>query len=208
MNTPGGLLVLGFGGHARSIADVGLALGIKHFCFIDVNARPNEFFGKFPVLPVWEGKLPANWAVMPASGSNSIRQTQYDWACTQGWPLATLIAPTSTIGYGAKIGEGSFIAQHAHVGPMASLGVGCVINTGAIVEHDCDIGEFTHISVNATVAGKGYVGSFCFVGAGATVIDSVRITEGVTLGAGACAHRDIKEPGTYVGVPAQRLDNK
>lgn len=200
-----GLLILGCGGHARAVADVALSLGVKHLCFVDPHARPNETCGAFPVLRSWDKDLPKGWSVMPASGDGVSRQAQCDWADQHGWPLATLISPTATIGLGSTLGAGTFVGHHAHVGPMASVGAGCVINTGAIVEHECTVSDFTHVSINAAVAGRCHVGQFCFIGAGATVIDGVQIADGVTLGAGACAYRDLAEPGIYVGVPARRL---
>lgn len=203
-----GLLILGFGGHARAVADVALASGIKQLCFIDSNARPNETFGEFSVLPSWDEELPDGWSVMPASGDGLSRQTQCNWVTERGWPLATLISPTATVGVGAKVGPGTLVAHHAHVGPMASIGAACIINTGAIVEHECIVDDFTHVSIKAAVAGRCKIGRFCFIGAGSTVIDSIRIHDGVTLGAGACAHRDLEEPGVYVGVPAKKLTGK
>ena len=199
-----GLLILGFGGHARAVADVALMLGVKHLRFLDSHARPDETFREFPVLRRWDEALPHGWFVMPASGDCFNRQTQCNWTHHHGWPLATLVSPTATIGVGATLGVGTFVGHHAHVGPMASIGVGCVINTGAIVEHECTVGDFTHVSINAAIAGRCHVGHCCFIGAGSTVIDGVKIVGGVTLGAGACAHRDLVEPGVYVGVPARK----
>lgn len=203
-----GVLILGFGGHARSVADVALSLGVKELLFIDSNARPNESFGAFPVLTEWTVELPDGWSAMPAAGDNASRHAQIEQISKRGWPLATLIAPTATIGFGANIGAGTLVAHHAHVGPMATVGSGCIINTGAIIEHECTVGEYTHVSVNATVAGRCRIGSRCFLGANATVIDGVSVSDSVTLGAAACAHRDLVESGTYVGVPARLLARK
>jgi sugar O-acyltransferase (sialic acid O-acetyltransferase NeuD family) len=205
MKLMSGVLILGYGGHARSVADVALSLGVKQLLFVDSNARPNEKFGAFPVLSDWMQELPEGWAVMPASGDNANREEQIEQVAKRGWPLATLIAPTATIGFGASVGAGTLVAHHAHVGPMAKLGVGCIINTGAIIEHECTVGNSTHISVNATVAGRVRIGSRCFLGANSTVIDGVNIVDDVTLGAAACAHRNLVAPGTYVGVPARLL---
>ncbi|WP_207263546.1 acetyltransferase [Pseudomonas sp. GW101-3H06] len=203
-----GMLILGFGGHARSVADVALASGVSQLCFIDNNARPGESFTSFPVKSSMDFELPADWVVIPAAGDNKKRVEQCDWAIQQGWRLGTLIAPSATVGIGALIGEGSFIAHHAHVGPMASVGRGCIINTGAIVEHECIVGQFSHVSVGAVVAGRSRVGDRCFLGAGSTVIDGLQITDDVMLGAGACAHRNLEVAGTYVGVPAKVLGGK
>lgn len=208
MTSFSGLLILGFGGHARAVADVALASGIKQLWFIDSNARPDETFGEFPVLQSWDGDLPDGCFVMPASGNGLTRQAQCQWVKKLGWPLATLISPTATIGYGAKVRPGTFVAHHSHVGPMASIGMGCILNTGAIIEHDCVVGDYTHVSIKAAIAGRCHIGRNCFIGAGSTVVDGIRISDDITLGAGACAHRNLEEPGVYVGVPSKKLIGK
>jgi sugar O-acyltransferase (sialic acid O-acetyltransferase NeuD family) len=202
------MLILGFGGHARSVADVAIASGITKLCFIDANAKPNESFCSFPVKSSIDFEPSADWTVMPAAGDNVKRKRQCEWVIEQAWQLAVLISPSATIGIGATIEAGSFIAHNAHVGPMASVGRGCIINTGAIVEHECVVGNYSHISVGAVVAGRSRIGDRCFLGAGSTVIDGLQLTDDVMLGAGACAHRNLEEAGTYVGVPARFLGRK
>lgn len=201
-------MILGFGGHARSIADVALAAGIERLQFIDENAREGENFLGHPVLRHHSGSLPDGWQCIPAAGDNRRRSVQMDAIREAGWPLATLIAPTASIGAGARIGAGSFIAHHAHVGPMASVGHCAIINTGAIVEHDCTVGDFVHVSVNATLAGRSRLGDHVFLCAGATVIDSTTVGNDIVIGAGAVVVQSIEEPGTYVGVPARRVNRQ
>lgn len=198
-----GLLILGFGGHARSVADVALAAGISQLLFIDDHARLGEKFLNFPVQKTFDGPLPKDWLCMPAAGDNLRRRDQIVHAQARQWSLATLIAPTSTIGIGATLAQGTFVAHHAHIGPMASVGVGTLVNTGGVVEHECKIGEYVHISVNTTVAGRSAIGDFSFIGAGAVVIDGITVCSHVTVGAGATVAHNIRESGVYVGTPAR-----
>jgi len=200
-----GLLILGFGGHARSVADVALSVGFNSLLFIDENAREAETFLGFNVQRKFSGILPEGWLCMPAIGDNRQRHDQVEYARESGWPLATLISNSATIGVGADISQGCFIGHHAHVGPMAKLGVGCIINTSAVIEHESKIGDFVHISVNAVVAGRSAIGDYSFIGAGATVIDGINICNNVTIGAGSVVIRSIDCSGVYVGSPAYRL---
>lgn len=202
MSEYAGLIILGFGGNARSVADVALSAGIAGLIFVDGNARPGEVFGRFPVVKEFPCALAAGWAVLPASGDNHTRADQLRWITASGWPVASVVAPSATVGFGATIGSGCVVAHHAHIGPLACIGDGVIINTGAVVEHDCKIGNFAHVSVNATVAGKTTVGDYCFLGAGSTVLDGLTVAAEVTVGGGACVHRDLEAPGIYVGVPA------
>jgi sugar O-acyltransferase (sialic acid O-acetyltransferase NeuD family) len=204
---PRGLVVLGFGGHSRSVADVALDLGIAELVFVEADAQPGEAFAGFPVHGAMPDTIPDGWQVFPAAGDNTARQAQVAAIESRGWPVATLISRCAYVGYDARIAAGSFVAHHAHVGPLVQIGAGALINTAAVVDHECRIGNFTHVSVNATVAGRTRIGNLVFVGAGATVIDRLRITDKVTIGAGAAVVADITEPGIYVGQPARRVRN-
>lgn len=200
---PRGLLILGFGGHARVVADIAMSLGVAEFCFVDAAAREGENFLGHPVVAEYGRALPPQWQAFAASGDAQRRQSQCEEIAASGWPLATLIAPTATIGAGAQIGPGSLVAQHAHIGPMAQIGESCIVNTGAVVEHESVVGAFSHISVHATVAGRSRVGSGTMIGAGATVIDGIAVGGGITVGAGGVVNRPLEEAGVYVGVPVR-----
>ena len=200
-----GLIILGFGGHARSVADVALATGITKLCFVDDNAQEGEMFLGFPVIPRYPDECEEGWYAFPAAGDNRLRQEQIVKIQNMGWPMAILISPTSTIGVGSTINRGSFIGHHSHVGPMALIGTGCIVNSGAIIEHECTIGSCSHISVNATIAGRCKVGGAVMIGAGATVLDGLEISDGVTVGAGAVVIETIIEAGTYAGVPSKKI---
>lgn len=170
--------------------------------FIDANAREGENFAGFPVLTHVPQNLGQEWYVLSAAGDNAIRERQ---CADQPFPLATLVAPTASIGVETTVGQGTLVAHHAYIGPVAQVGIGVILNTGCIVEHDCSIGDFTHVSVHATVAGRSRVGRRCMIGAGATVIDGISICDDVVIGAGAVVVDDVVESGTYIGVPAVKI---
>ncbi len=203
--TSRGLLILGFGGHARSVADVARDLGIEELAFVDPGA-PGRAFAGGPVFAAIPELLAPGWTAFPAAGDNTVRQRQVEGAAALGLAMEPLISRHAYVGLGAIVLPASFIAHHAHIGPMATIGRGALINTGAIIDHDSRIGEFTHIAVNATVAGGCTIGSLVFVGAGATVIDNIDIANGAIIGAGSTVIDDITEPGVYVGSPARRLE--
>jgi UDP-N-acetylbacillosamine N-acetyltransferase len=202
---PRGLVVLGFGGHARSVADIALTLGIAKLIFVDETAATSESLWGFPVRKAFDDELPDGWQSFAASGDNQGRHAQVTTICERSWPLATLVAPTATIGTQASISAGCFIGHHAHIGPLSSIGTGCIINSGAIVDHECRIGDYTHVSVNSSVAGRCRLGSFVFLGAGAVVIDKVNIADSITVGAGGVVIEPLLEPGVYAGAPARRV---
>ena len=202
---PPGLIIFGFGGHARSVADIALTLGIGRLIFIEESAAADESLWEHPVRTAFDEPLPDGWQSFAASGDNQTRRAQVSAILGRSWPLATLISPTATIGHDVKISAGCFIGHHAHVGPLSRIGTGCIVNTGAVVDHECEIGDYTHVSVNSTVAGRCRLGSFVFLGAGAVVIDKVHIADSVTIGAGGVVVKPLVQSGTYAGVPARLI---
>ena len=205
---PTGLLILGFGGHARSVADVALRTGIASLIFFDERGLPNERFAGFPVTNERPSALGDGWFAMPALGDNLRRQQQMIDTLSSDWKIATLVSPLAYIGVDATIGTGTIVAHGAHVGPLALIGEGCIINTTAVVEHECCIGEYSHISVSAAIAGRCTLGRRVFIGAGAVVIDGIQIADDVTVGAGSVVVDHIVEPGTYAGTPARAVKTR
>lgn len=199
------LLILGFGGHARSVADVALACGYEDLLFVDANAKPGENFLGHRVLKDTKG-LDDTWRLaFAASGDGLQRLKQCEMIDELGMNLVSLVSPVTSIGVGSDIASGCFVGHHAHIGPLAKIGRGCIVNTGALVEHESCVGEFSHVSVNSTIAGRSTLGSFSMLGAGAIIIDGISTVDYVMIGAGTVVANCIEFPGTYVGVPARRL---
>lgn len=197
-----GIFIMGFGGHARSVADVAVAAKWSRLIFIDPNADDGEHFSSFPAIRTLPDPLDPNWLFIPAAGDNRRRRSQIENAPGQ---LATLVSPDAHLGIDSILDVGTLVGHGAHVGPGAKVGRGVILNTHSIVEHEAQVGDFTHISVNAVVAGRSKIGSNVFLGAGAVVIDSVTVCSDVVIGAGAVVTSSIDEPGVYVGVPARRV---
>lgn len=194
------MYVFGFGGHARSVGDIAIAVGFTRLIFVDAAVREGESFGQFPAIATLPDELGEGWVGFPAVGDGNRRRMLYD---SVSLLQPALIAPTASVGQFAEVADAVLIAQQAHVGPLVRLECGVIVNSGAVVDHETRVGAFSHIAVNATVAGRCDIGEGVFIGAGATVIDGIRIVDGVTVGAGATVIGDLVEPGVYVGTPAR-----
>lgn len=197
------LVIMGFGGHARSAGDIALACGYGEILFVEPTAFPGENFMGHRVVQSPDG-LDGSWSeAFAASGDGKLRSEQCESIERRGLSLVSLISPLASIGIGSRISTGCFVGHHAHIGPMARIGAGCIINTGAVVEHEAVVGDFSHVSVNAVMAGRSRIGRLVMVGAGATVLDGVTVVDGVTIGGGGLVHRSIDASGVYVGVPVR-----
>lgn len=200
------IVIIGCGGHARSVADVLLnnqrlcREKLEDFYFVDENARADEtIFGRNVYSHIVDD---SNCAIL-AIGDNDKRKQYYEGHVS--FSYLNLISQDAYLGIETHMEDGNFIAHKAHIGPECIIGKGNIINTGASVDHECRIGNFSHIAVGATLAGKVSIGDRVFVGAGVTIIDGIKISDDIVIGAGATVVNDLMAPGVYVGTPAKRI---
>lgn len=199
------VIIIGAGGHAKSIAEIVIKSEDELIGFLDDNiAAGTEIIhaNNLKVIGKVEDCLKySDCEFIIAIGSNLTRE-----AISKKYTLNyyTAIHPTSNIAVDVKIGEGSVIMAQTCINTNAQIGKHCIINTGSIVEHDNIISDFVHISPRATLAGTVNVGKYTQIGVGATIRNNINITENVLVGAGAVVVKDITEEGTYIGIPAKK----
>lgn len=194
------LMIVGCGGHARSIADVALFNGYKKLVFVDEHARKNEIILGFDVKNDFTLLETSNQFIL-GIGDNDKREITFSRYESE----IKLISNDAYIGKQSNVGNGAFVGHNAYIGPSTRIGGNTIINTHAIIEHECIIGKHSHISINCTIAGRCKIGDNVFIGAGATVKDGIEVCSHVTIGSGAVVIEDIVESGIYVGIPAKKI---
>lgn len=199
------VIVIGASGHGKVIADIVLKSGDTLLGFLDDSeSLPPEIIG-IPVL----GKVADHVNYPEASfvigiGSSAVRERISLRLGDVRW--YTAIHPAATVSaLDTHIGAGSVVMANAVIDPSARIGAHCIINTSAVVEHDDRIGDFSHISVGAKLGGTVRIGAHTWVGIGSTVSNNVTVCDDCMIGAGTVVIHDIKESGTYVGVPARKI---
>jgi len=156
------LLIIGAGGHGRSVAEAALLRqDYELTAFLDDAAKPQQRLWDFPVWGTTEmlagcrGRIDV---VMVALGNNALREALHQQVQAQGMALATVIHPAAMVSPTATIGEGSAIMAGAILGTGAQLGEGVIVNCGAVVDHDCVVEAFAHLGGNASMAGGSVLG--------------------------------------------------
>lgn len=203
------LLLIGGGGHCRSVLDSALSLnmyekiGIVDFdesaSVLGIPVVGNDY--DLPVL-LEEGWTEA-FVSVGSVGSTALRRKLYQLAKDIGFNIPSIIDPSAQLARGAEIGEGVFIGKQAVVNTCSSIGRCAIINSGAVVEHDCSIGEFTHISPGAVMCGQVSVGSDSHIGAGTVIRQQITIGEKTLIGAGSVVLKDIPGSVTAYGNPCK-----
>ena len=196
------LVIIGAGGHGRVIADNALKNGYNEICFVDDSAT-GECIG-FPIVGVIgdvEKLNDGKTDFIIGIGNNATRKIiaeKFD----VNW--VSLVHPSAQLAFNARIGKGTVVMANAVVNVCAFVGDHCIINTGAVVEHDNTIGNFVHMSPVTKLGGSVSIGDLTHVGIGATVSNDVDVCADCVIGAGAVVVQDIKDSGTYTGVPAKK----
>jgi len=193
-------IIIGCGGHARSIADV-IIFNDENadIIFLDEKARPNEKLLGYPVVAAYNI---TEEKVIVGLGDNLKRKELSKRYYNN---LANVVSKNAYVSKYAKLGKGVFIAHKAHVGVLSEVNDFAIVNTGADVDHECFLGEASFIGPNSALCGKVSIGENTFLGAGVTVIPEIKIGKDITIGAGALVNKNINDCGTYVGVPAEQI---
>jgi sugar O-acyltransferase (sialic acid O-acetyltransferase NeuD family) len=100
--------------------------------------------------------------------------------------------------------EGLIMCPYSIITDDVVIGKHVTLNLHASVGHDSAIGDFTTLHPGARVSGNCTIGTGCLIGSNAVIREGTYIAPWTIIGAGAVVTHDIKEPGTYVGVPAKR----
>lgn len=199
------LTIIGASGHGKVVADVALKNGYESLVFLDDDERI-ETCGNYQVVGNCSRAEEIGNDVFVAIGNAEVRQRIQERLEKFGITVPVLIHPNAVIAKDAVIGEGTIVMAGAVVNPGSTIGKGCIINTCSSVDHDCLIGDYVHISIGAHLAGTVILREKTWVGAGATISNNIEITSCCMIGAGAVVINDIMEKGTYIGVPARKID--
>ena len=193
------LVIIGAGGHGKVCADIANKCGYESVLFLD-DAPASGATGK--VSDYTRYLETAEFFV--AIGNSTVRERITKELLSHNARIATLIHPAATVADSAVIGRGTVVVAGAVINPDARIGEGVIVNTCASVDHDCVIEAYAHISVGVRLCGTVTIGKRTWICAGATVINNLSLCAGCTVGAGAVVVKHLREPGTYIGVPARK----
>lgn len=123
--------------------------------------------------------------------------------------------------YGCQIGDDCFIGPFVEIQKDVSIGARTKVQSHSFICELVTIGEDCFIGhgvmfINDVFSNGGpaqgdkskwkstYIGNRVSIGSNATIL-SIRICDGVVIGAGAVVTKDIEVPGIYAGNPAKLI---
>lgn len=162
------LLILGAGGHGRTLCEMAKVLGYADIVFLDENASSFPEVNERIIGKISELQLHINKAknVVVGIGNNKVREELQQQIVSLGFNPVTLIHPSAFVSLSATIGEGSVVLAGVVVGANAKIGMGAIVNSHSTVDHDSALGDFAHLGVGVHLAGCADIGKSAFLQAG------------------------------------------
>jgi sugar O-acyltransferase (sialic acid O-acetyltransferase NeuD family) len=197
------LIVLGAGGHGKSVISIARTAGyvVEAVTDDDPALWGKELLG-VPVVPPdaplcrEEGRL-----AIIGVGDNRKRKeiaqrfSHFEWA--------TIIYPGSYTNPSGEIGPGTIVLPWAVLGAESHVGAHVIVSAQCTVGHDTVIGDFAHLAPGVHVAGDVVIGEGVFMGISSAVVPAVHIGEWTVVGAGGVVVRDLPARCKAMGLPAR-----
>lgn len=201
------LILVGGGGHCKSVIDVAESAGYKILGILDMPEEVGKQVLDYKVIgtdddiPKYVGK--AEFIITVGFIKNpAIRIKIYNRIKESGGKLATIIASTARVSRYATIGEGTVVMHQAFVNAGAQIGANCIINTFCNIEHDACVGNQSHISTGTMVNGDCKVGERVFIGSQSVLANAIEVSDDIIVGAGSFVRKTLRQKGIYSGSPA------
>ena len=185
------LLLLGCGGHARSLIDLvetegqwsihGL-VGLPEQVGTDVMGYP--VIGTDADLGSLRSTCQSAVLAIGQLPDAAPRQRLATLLDRLSFHCPVLISPHSVVSQHAQLGAGSVVGHGAIVNAGAVVGSHCTLNTRALIEHDVRLGDHCHVSTGALVNGGAQLGPGCFIGSGAMLREGLQLPAGTVISAG------------------------
>lgn len=127
----------------------------------------------------------------------------------------SLIHPSATFGRGQRqiieARQGVIIGAGVRFTNQIQVGDFCIFNQNVTIAHDVIVEDFVHVAPGSVISGNVHIGRFCWIGAGAVVNQGssmlkLHIGESTFIGSGSVVIKSCEPNGTYVGVPARKIE--
>lgn len=206
------LILVGGGGHCRSVIDVIEAEGkwsiggvLDLLELVGQKVIGHRIIGTDAMIPE-RVALRDHFLITAGQVKDpALRMRLHALVVEAGGSLATVVSPLARVATGATLGAGTVVCHFAVVNSDAQVGANCIVNTGAFVEHEARIGDHCHIATGAIVNGGCVVGARSFIGSRAVLVQAVSVGTDCVVGAGAVVLKDVAKGATVVGQPAREL---
>jgi sugar O-acyltransferase (sialic acid O-acetyltransferase NeuD family) len=203
----GDLVLVGGGGHCRSVIDVIEQEGKYHILgLLDLPEKAGQdvfgypFIGCDEDIPRLIGEGARSFLVtLGQIKTPERRMALFHRIKASGGRLPSIVSPFARVSPYALIGEGTIVMHGALVNAGARVGCNCIINSRALVEHDALVGDHCHLSTACVVNGAVRVGEGTFIGSGTVTRENITIGSGSLVGAGVLVRKSVPANSFFAG---------
>ena len=169
------IILIGGGGHCRSVIDVIEAenrfeiVGIidkKELAVSDIFGY--KIIGCDDDLEIVFKDVKNAVITIGHLDNNKVRVALYERLKNIGFSLPVVVSPFAYVSKYSFIDEGTIIMHHALINANVKIGKNCIINSKALLEHDVTVEDHCHISTGSILNGGVVVAANTFVGSNAT----------------------------------------
>jgi sugar O-acyltransferase (sialic acid O-acetyltransferase NeuD family) len=175
--------------------------------FVDDNYLDDSYkvFNKFKVYPI--STIDTNNSIVLIAIGDSKKRYQVFTKLNSNIKYFKFIHSSGKILLedSVSIGEGSIICAGSIITCDVTLGNHTHLNLNTTIGHDTVVGDFFTTAPGVNISGNCQVGNRVYVGTNACIKEKISICDDVIIGMGACVVKDIKESGTYIGIPAKKV---
>ena len=185
------LLLIGCGGHARSLIDVVESSG--HWHMLGLVGLPeqvgDEVLG-YPVLgsdqnlPSLRQRCSHALLAVGQMGLSTRRQTLVKELDHLEFLKPLVISGRAHVSGHAQLGAGTTVGHGVIVNAGVHVGKYCILNSNALIEHDAVIGDYCHIGTGVLVNGGVKIGSGSFIGSGSVLRENLNLPAQTVISAG------------------------
>lgn len=185
------LLLIGCGGHSRSVIDIiEEEAKWKIFGLVGLSDQIGEKVLGHRVIGT-DSDLPmlirdVNYAVITIGQlpDSSIRRHVAKTLADLGFCSPVIVSPNAVVSKYAVVGNGTVVGHGAIINAGAIVGSHCTINSKSLLEHDVAVEDHCHISTGALVNGGVRIGADSFVGSGTMIREGLSIPSRSIISAG------------------------
>ncbi|WP_165156808.1 acetyltransferase [Parabacteroides sp. ZJ-118] len=210
------IAIYGAGGFGRETAcllrmmDTGMSPRWNFIGFFDDGitfGTENEYgkvLGNIDTLNSWNKPL----AIVFAIGSPKTVESLYSKVANANIDFPNIIGPGTIFvdKDNVKIGKGNIIGGRCSISCNVEIGNFNTFNGNVIIGHDAIIGNYNSIMPSCNISGGVMIGNRNFIGVNSVILQYKTIADDCVIGASSVVMRNIKQPGTYVGNPANKLE--
>jgi len=176
------IILIGGGGHCRSVIDVieqegrfKIAGIIEKFVGESKPIFDYELIGTDDDLSALRKRYRYAIVTIGQIESCKLRVKLFNRLKELDFELPTITSPLAYVSKHADVEEGTVVMHHAMINAGAKVGKNSIINSKALIEHDTVVEDNCHISTGAILNGGVHVKAGSFIGSGTTTKQGITV---------------------------------